>query len=410
MKILQLNAWYKNWSTGKIVENIHHFLLNQGVESLVLYGKGPKYREANVTKFCSNIEPKINSVLSRITGIMYGGCYFSTRKFISILKKEKPDIIHIHCSNSFIINNYKLFSYIGANNYKVVITLHAEYLYTGSCQHSLECNQWVNGCKKCPNKRYSSRSLLFDNTPIAWKKMNRALSKISIKNRRVVAVSQWLADRASKSSTFANDNIVVIHNGVDENIYHEYTTKNYDYLRENNNQKLFLFVVPDFNDSLNDLKGCKHFIHIVRNLENNKDIIFVVVGKNKNNFDFAQYKNVIYLGEISNNQKMAELYSVCDATLLLSKRETYSMVTAESISCGTPIIGFKSGAPETIALEGWAFFFEQNDVDGICNKLNSFDFKMPRRDTGFYGLTKMGESYLSLYKELIDIDGGINHN
>ena len=41
--------------------------------------------------------------------------------------------------------------------------------------------------------------------------------------------------------------------------------------------------------------------------------------------------------------RLAEYYSLVDVTVITSFHETFSMVVAESLSCGTPIVGFKAG-------------------------------------------------------------------
>ena len=58
-------------------------------------------------------------------------------------------------------------------------------------------------------------------------------------------------------------------------------------------------------------------------------------------------------------------YSMADVFVLFSQRETYSMTCAEALCCGTPIIGFKSGAPETVFKEPEARFFEYGEIENI---------------------------------------------
>ena len=41
------------------------------------------------------------------------------------------------------------------------------------------------------------------------------------------------------------------------------------------------------------------------------------------------------------------------------------MVVAESLCCGTPVVGFKAGGPETIAIPEFCEFVEYGDVEAI---------------------------------------------
>ena len=99
MKVLQVNCVYKKGSTGKITYDLHKGLLDAGINSVVCYGRGALVKEPRVYKTCPEWYSKLNNAWSRVTGIMYGGCFFSTDKLISIIKKEKPDIVHLQCIN-----------------------------------------------------------------------------------------------------------------------------------------------------------------------------------------------------------------------------------------------------------------------------------------------------------------------
>ena len=112
MKVMQINCVYKTGSTGKIVYDIHTALKNKGITSVVCYGRGTKIYEENVYKTCGEVEGKLNNLISRITGLVYGGCFFATNRLIRVIKKEKPDVVHLHCINGFFVNIYRLVSFL----------------------------------------------------------------------------------------------------------------------------------------------------------------------------------------------------------------------------------------------------------------------------------------------------------
>ena len=49
-KVIQINVTYNNGSTGKITHDIHTYLTNNGVESVVLYGRGKRVKGKNIVK------------------------------------------------------------------------------------------------------------------------------------------------------------------------------------------------------------------------------------------------------------------------------------------------------------------------------------------------------------------------
>ena len=198
MKILQVNVVYKKGSTGKITHDLHKGLLDAGMESIVCYGRGELVNEPGVYKTCPEWYSKLNNALSRITGIMYGGCYFSTNKLISIIKKEQPDIVHLQCINGYFVNIYRLVTWLKENHIKTVLTLHAEFMYTANCGHALECERWKKGCGGCPRRKAETLSLLFDGTAASWKLMKSAFDGFE-NDLTVVSVSPWLTNRAKQS-------------------------------------------------------------------------------------------------------------------------------------------------------------------------------------------------------------------
>ena len=112
MKIVQLNCVYKNGSTGKLVQNLHLSYLDKGYDSYVLYGRGKKEREKHVYKVSSEFEAKIHGFLSRMLGMDFNYSYFATKRTISLIKKIKPDIVHLHCLNGHFINVYRLLNFL----------------------------------------------------------------------------------------------------------------------------------------------------------------------------------------------------------------------------------------------------------------------------------------------------------
>ena len=75
--------------------------------------------------------------------------------------------------------------------------------------------------------------------------------------------------------------------------------------------------------------------------------------------------NIIPIAHTNNQTELAEYYSMADVTLLTSSRETFSMVTAESLCCGTPVVGFQAGGPESICTKGHTKFVPYNNLDDL---------------------------------------------
>lgn len=399
MKILQVNCVYKRGSTGKIVYDIHTYLREQGHESIVCYGRGgQKENESGVYKTSSEIGAKLNNLRSRITGLQYNGAITATQKLIRIIKKENPDIVHLHCINGYFVNIYRLLEFLKINDIKTVLTLHAEFMHTGSCGHAFECENWKTGCGECPQLWTATKSLFFDRTAEAWNKMKNAFKGFN--QLRITSVSGWLEDRAKQSPILKDKQCTVVGNGID--------TRNTFYPREFESlkikhglidEKVILHTTASFTSKI---KGGKFIVELAKRMQHEK-VKFIIVGYDgKNESDMPA--NMILIRHTDDQKQLAQYYSMADLTILTSRRETFSMPCAESLACGTPIVGFKAGGPETISLKDYSEFVEYGDMGALEQVVRKWLVKKEEVSAELadiaiwhYSKERMCEGYIQIY-------------
>lgn len=401
MKILQVNCVYKKGSTGKITYDIHSELLKQGIESVVCYGRGEKINEPHVYKTCGEVYSKINHLLSEFTGVMYGGCFFSTNKLIKIIKKEKPDVVHLQCINGYFVNIYRLVSWLKKHDIKTVLTLHAEFMYTANCGHALDCDKWQTGCGHCPRLKQETKSFFIDGTHKSWMKMKKAFDGFN-DNLVVTSVSPWLMERAKLSPILNDKKHEVVLNGVNTDVFHFYDTSELRSQMGLTGVKVIFHATPSFDDNINNIKGGYYVLKLAEKMLD-ENVKFVVAGNYPEGLKVPP--NVILLGKVSDQEQLAKYYSMADVTLLTSKKETFSMVTAESLCCGTPVVGFKAGAPEQIAIDDYSKFVTHGDISAlytvVCEMLNN-NFskqKIAHIAQENYSKKTMVGNYVDIYNE-----------
>jgi len=395
MKVLQVNCVYKKGSTGKIVADIHSELQRHGIESVVCYGRGAKASEPNVYKTCSEWYSRLNNLLSRFTGLMYGGCFLSTLYLMHVIKKEHPDVVHLHCINGYFVNVYRLIAWLKRKKIKTVLTLHAEFMHTANCGYAMDCNKWMTGCGSCPRLKKETKSLFMDRTAVSWNKMKNAFENFH--DLTVVSVSPWLMSRAEQSPILKGLKHTTVFNGVDSEVF---KPRNKSLLREKYGlvgKKIVFHVTSAFSTQLGFNKGGYYVLQLARILP---DIDFLVAGPCNDVFDLPG--NIHTLGVVSNQNVLADYYSLSDATLIVSERETFSMPVAESVCCGTPVVGFKSGGPETICPESMKTnFFEYGDLESLVELLNHQNFaKAQFEDSILYLKENMTCQYVKTYMDL----------
>ena len=409
MKVLQANCVFRHGSTGKIVDDIHKVLLQKGIESVVCYGRGRNKvkLEHNIYKVCKEWEGDLHHLFA-LFGIRlaYGGNYVPTQRLIKIIEEEKPDIVHLHCINGYCVNIFDLLRYLGRNEIPTVVTNHAEFFYTGNCGHAYDCEKWhhIPGCGQCPRLKFATGSMGFDRTRSSWRKMKEAFSCFDKKNLLFTAVSPWVKSRLNLSPLTEGFACEVVENGIDTNIFHPLRLSPSVQNRIGNlgSDPIVFHVTASFSSNPVHIKGGYYILEIAKRMPNVKFVVAALRGEVS---DLPS--NVLFWGRTSSQQELAELYSCADVTLLTSKRETYSMVTAESLCCGTPVVGFKAGGPETIALSEYSCFVEYGNVDALAKALQEMlkqkkDKEIVSQEAqNRYSKERMTDAYLKVYHSLL---------
>ena len=413
MRVLQINSVYRRGSTGKIVHDLHTAFKSRGIDSYVIYGRGRTADEiandSNVIRICSELYARANTFRAILTGLPYGGCKGSTQRLVRMIRKIQPDIVHLQCINEHFINIYTILEWLGRNRIPTVVTLHAEFMFTANCGHANECTRWEKGCGNCPDLRAATRSFFLDRTAESCRRMKKAFSYFG-DNLYIVSVSPWLEKRALKSPILREKRHEVILNGLDTKVF--YHRREYSHINTadyRNYEKIIFHATAMFRDRKEDPKGGWYIIRLAERLK--KDGVLVIVA---GNYEIREPlpDNIILLGNVTDQNEMAEHYSYADLTLITSKKETFSMVCAESLCCGTPVAGFAAGGPETIALPGYSSFVRFGDLDALvqCVKemlgssnvvVQSDPEQIAKEAKEQYDRERMAAGYLEIYERLM---------
>lgn len=404
VKVLQVNVVFQQGSTGKVVADIHTVLRQRGHDSVVCYGRGLHMDQPDVYKSTSELEAKLTSLYTRISGLPYSGAFYSTGHLINIIKKEQPDLVHLHCINGNMVNIKRLLVFLKTHAIKTVLTLHAEFMYTGGCDHAYDCEKWKTGCGQCPRLRYATRSVFFDRTHQAWQRMADAFS--DFQHIVIVSVSPWLDGRAKQSPFLKDKTFTVIGNGIDtQHVFHPVAVVPLKQKLQLDTEKIVLHVTVDFSQNTQRNKGGAYVVELAARFKQ-ENVKFIVVGSRNTTMELPN--NIINVGRVENQHELAAYYSLADLTLLTSKRETFSMVAAESLACGTPVVGFKAGGPETIALPDYSEFAEYGDVDALESMTRQWITKKAAMNPALqqsamqhYGRETMADAYLAIYDQLV---------
>lgn len=405
MKVLQVNITGKSGSTGKITNAIRMYLLCQGHESIVAYSVD-NVSDKGYFKLSKRWELAVALRMVRFGRAAYKGNPFAFRRLKTVIESEHPDIVHLHCINCNCVNIYKLLDYLAHNHYPTVVTHHAEFFYTGACPHAFVCTKYIDQqCIGCNNEHYATSNRLWANPHKCWERMQKAFSQFERDKLIFVSVSPWVEKRSLKSPIVNSYPCITVYNGVDISVFSFKSVS--DGLKKKvfgDVRNLVLHVSANFNplDKTN-LKGGYYVVEIAKRMPHCRFLVVASVANNINSLP----DNVHFWGRASSQSELSSLYNLATVTLLTSREETFSMVTAESLCCGTPVVGFRAGGPESIAIKKYSSFVEYGDIEALhhelCNFL-SFNFDKERvsnESKVVYSKETMGAGYLKVYQRLL---------
>lgn len=388
LKILQLNNFYGEHSTGKLTRLLHEGLRHRGIQVLTVYGRGRTSRTPGVLRLCPEWYAKANSLRAQLTGLPYGGCLLSTWRLVRMIRKTAPDVVHLQCINGNFVNIYRLIRWLNSRKIRTVISLHAEFLYTANCGHAFDCEQWHHGCHRCPDPKQAVRSKFLDRTGLSWRKMHRAFRGFE-ESCLLCPVSDWTGSRAGQSDILKCIPKKTVHNAVDTDIFCPNGAPKDAYI---------LHVTAHFSADPAHPKGGYYLLELARRMP---QISFLVVGQTEQIPDLPE--NVTLLGQVADQEALAELYRRARLTVLTSRRETFSMPCAESLCCGTPVAGFQAGGPEEIALPEYSDFVPFGDLDALeaaARKWLAADVDPAPLGINHYEPAHMVDSFETIYRSL----------
>ena len=110
-KYIQINT-VCNGSTGKIMGDIQKKAIQDGYACLSIYGRRKGFKNLECIKVGGFFSFWFHVFLTTIFDKHGSGSYFKTKKIVKILRKENPDIIHLHNIHGYYLNYKVLFRFL----------------------------------------------------------------------------------------------------------------------------------------------------------------------------------------------------------------------------------------------------------------------------------------------------------
>lgn len=387
-------------STGNIVKQLKSLAGENGMEAYTVsaYARNNRMKYENNDLVIGNyFDRYLHLWLSRVTGLSGTFSLFSTFKLTRLLKRIKPDVIHLHNLHNAYINLPILFRYIKKNNIKVIWTLHDCWAFTGRCPHFVMtgCERWKNGCGHCPYPGELYPVAKHDNTLKMLQIKKKSFSGVS--DMTIVTPSEWLAGLVRQSFLSAYP-VRVINNGIDLSVFKPLEGGLYKELKAEG-KYIVLGVALDWNTR----KGIDVFKWLSKELGDSYRIVLVGTDETLEK-ELSSY-GIKCIKRTSSQSELAEIYSAADVFVNPTREDTFPTVNIEALACGTPVITFNTGGSPECLDDSCGLIVQRDDIESLRYAIETICFQSQHyhidciNKASKYDVYDKFNEYIKMYKE-----------
>ncbi len=273
------------------------------------------------------------------------------------------DLHHLHWIAAFI----DLTTFFEESNRPVVWTLHDMNPFTGGCHYSLGCRGFEKNCGCCPRLGSEKEH---DPSRRSWERKRAAFRrKVQEDQLTVVAPSEWLANEAKQSTLLGGASIHRIPHGLDHTLFRprEPGRARRKMDLERGEGMVVLFVADSVT---NPLKGFDYMSNALEEVEIRVPVTLVSIGRHEPTM--PSNLNHVHAGYVEDDKQLSSLYSMADVFVMPSLQEAFGQTALESMSCGTPVVGFDAGGiPDMVRPDETGWLAEKGNVRSLRDAIEA---------------------------------------
>jgi putative colanic acid biosynthesis glycosyltransferase len=339
MKILHINVRLFEGGAAQVARDLQNRQILAGNESRFLYGYGSGAKPSKGQSLVSGVavlgsrwRVGMNFVLHSILGV---DLLPPGPREARLLRESLlwADVIHLHAIHSYFLPFEWFVQELIRSHKPVVWTLHDFWPITGRCASLEDCDGWLTGCGSCQGRR-NYPSSHFDLSRSMFIKKHAGIFRL-LPQLHFIAPSKFVYDLVKVA--YPEVKIDLISNSVD--LVFERAVESLDKKikitdQKCNNSVKILVVANDLSDKTKVDRGLIEKIIALPNVR------LTTVGSNSP----FHSKNIENKGVIVSRLEYAAVLAAADALLFTSRKDTFGLVMAEALFCGTPVLAVNSPA------------------------------------------------------------------
>ncbi len=342
MKVLIVNASDIDGGAARAAYRLHRSLLSEQIESFMLVQNkasddprviGPVTK---LNKVAGKLRPTLDSLITlsyqNRTKTLFSPACLPFSGVAEQINEQSPDLVHLH----WIAGGMLRVEDIARIKAPIVWSLHDMWPFTGGCHYDESCGAFSGNCGNC---KVLGSSKANDLSRRVYLKKNKAF--FGKRDITAVGLNNWIADQARASSLFTGLSVVNLPNPIDVNAYAPFDqSQARRLLNLPLDKKLILFGA--MGATSDPRKGFDQLSKALERLQTS-DAELVVFGASVPPEGTRFCQRAHYLGRIHDDVTLRLLYCAADVMLVPSLQENLSNAIMESLSCGTPVVGFDIG-------------------------------------------------------------------
>ncbi len=313
------------------------------------------------------------------------------------------DIVQLHWVSRFL--NFRRFFREVPSHIPLVWRLPDMNPFTGGCHYDGGCGRFAASCGACPQLESTSPG---DLSATIWAQKRRALAQLPDDRLHLVALNRWMADQVRRSGLFGRFACSVIPNGVDLDEFYPAPKAEARAALDLPAGRQVVAFVADSTDNVR--KGFALLVRAVEALADRKDLLLLVVGKAERLPPLSL--PTVQVGQVKSTAVLRQVYSAADVFVIPSLQDNQPNTVLESMACGTPVVGFRSGGiPEMVESGSVGLLAPRGDVPELGRAMARLLDDEPLRAAmgrqardvvaaGFSRATQV-ENYFHLYRDLL---------
>ncbi len=399
-KIVQIQIFSEY--TGRAALRLHRVFLKHGIDSSMI----TLHHAMNDDKKIKQ-KGKISSIIARLDRLLQTNLNRNNVKEFGLFSYPllgsdisqmnevvQADIIYIHWAIGGFLN-ISGFEKLAKLGKPVIFFMHDMWNITGGCHHSFNCQKYKSHCFNCqmlPKNKVQDRSFK------GFEKKLNFYSKYN--NLYFISPSKWLYECAKQSALTKDKPLFHIPNILEKSYFKPFEKKiAKEILNLNANESVIAFGATSIDSPY---KGWEYLLKALKILALEIELkkISVIIfgsGYKKEIADEIPFPT-IFSGYLRDEYSPMLIYNAADVFIAPSLADNLPTTILESLSCGTPVVGFEvGGIPDMISHRENGYLAKYKDANDIAEGIK---FCINNKIKG-YTLPEFENSHiLNLHKNL----------